>query len=225
MRKRCILCGKDKEPERLNRSLCFDCYYTKHVLRQPRPDLICPKCQKIVHYFVNGLCRSCNIANYNLAHRQEITDKERERRHKNIDRYRAVDRKRNETPARKEWKKAYQDVYYEKNKVYLQAYNREWMKSHKEQMGHYHAIRNTRKKQLPATLTPQEWQEILITHGNKCFYCGISGVTLHKEHKIPISRGGGFVKENIVPACGSCNSQKSFRTPEEFAEYLKEKKG
>ena len=47
---------------------------------------------------------------------------------------REVDQKRNQTDNRKAWKREYRKAYYEANKEKLQAYNREWMKAHKEQM-------------------------------------------------------------------------------------------
>ena len=219
--KNCTRCGKELSNKKS--SLCRNCYFTRKSW-QPSKIYVCPKCQRISKYLYNGLCASCNAAEYNLAHRQHATDLERERRHNNAERYREVDQRRNQTEARKAWKREYRKAYYEQNKEKLQAYNREWMRSHKEEMNHHHAVRHTRKKQLPATLTRAEWQEILTENNHRCFYCGASGVILHKEHQIPISRGGGYTKDNIVPACGSCNSQKSFRTPEEFAEYLQEKK-
>jgi 5-methylcytosine-specific restriction endonuclease McrA len=38
-----------------------------------------------------------------------------------------------------------------------------------------------------------------------------TGLKLTQEHVIPVSRGGGTTAENIVPACGKCNSSKKDR--------------
>jgi len=214
----CEHCGK--EISKGSKYLCWQCHSTKK-LWQPAP--VCSRCNRIAVNLIKGLCPICNTAKWNKEHRADITAKEKIRRSNNIERYRESDLRRNQTDKRKTWKREYRKAYYEQNKDKLQAYNREWMRSHKEEMNHYHAIRHTRKNQLPATLTKIEWQEILIENNHRCFYCGEDSLILHKEHKIPISRGGGFTKDNIVPACGSCNSQKSFRTPEEFTEYLKHK--
>jgi 5-methylcytosine-specific restriction endonuclease McrA len=216
----CTRCGKELSKGAIG--LCRNCYATRKSW-QPPIVYTCPKCNRTSKYLYNGMCAICNSANYVKNHRKETTDRERERRHKNIERYREVDQKRNQSEARKAWKREYRRLYYAKNKDKLQAYNREWMKAHKEEMGRHHANRRSRKKQLPCTLTQLEWQEILVENGYRCFYCGATDIPLNQEHKIPVSRGGGYTRENIVPACGSCNSQKSFRTPEEFAEYLKEK--
>lgn len=46
----------------------------------------------------------------------------------------------------------------------------------------------------------------------------------HLEHKIPVSRGGTNEYNNLAIACRSCNCRKSNKTPEEFLQYLEEKK-
>ena len=61
------------------------------------------------------------------------------------------------------------------------------------------------------TLTAQEWITILKEYNFKCAYCGCEFTLFNREtkdHVIPISKGGDNTKENIVPACQSCNSKK-----------------
>lgn len=74
--------------------------------------------------------------------------------------------------------------------------------------------RRARKAGLPATLTDTEWQKILQQYDYKCAYCRVTG-PLQQEHVIPVIQGGGYTKENIVPACPKCNRKKGPRTPEE----------
>ena len=40
------------------------------------------------------------------------------------------------------------------------------------------------------------------------------------DHKIPLSRGGHSTRENLVPCCKECNSQKKNLLPSEWAGYL-----
>lgn len=47
-----------------------------------------------------------------------------------------------------------------------------------------------------------------------CAYCGRPATTV--DHAIPISRGGGSRRGNLLPACASCNSRKRARTVDEF---------
>jgi 5-methylcytosine-specific restriction endonuclease McrA len=80
------------------------------------------------------------------------------------------------------------------------------------------AKRQAHKKQLPVSLSTQEWNAILEHYGHCCAYCGkpeSEAGTLAQEHVYPLSRGGGYTVTNIVPACKTCNSRKRNRTPEE----------
>ena len=57
-------------------------------------------------------------------------------------------------------------------------------------------------------LTEAEWFAILDAWA-RCAYCGADGVALQKDCVLPISRGGRYTIENVVPACRSCNASKS----------------
>ncbi|GAA5202611.1 HNH endonuclease signature motif containing protein [Microbacterium jejuense] len=57
-------------------------------------------------------------------------------------------------------------------------------------------------------LTLEEWEALLEAWG-ACAYCGADGVALQKDCVQPISRGGRYTFENVVPACRSCNASKS----------------
>lgn len=57
-------------------------------------------------------------------------------------------------------------------------------------------------------LTPDEWQALLEAWGG-CAYCGATDGPLQKDCVQPISRGGRYTFENVVPACRSCNASKS----------------
>lgn len=50
---------------------------------------------------------------------------------------------------------------------------------------------------------------------HRCRYCGVAGSGLSLDHVVPQSRGGANEPWNLVTACGSCNSRKGARTPEE----------
>lgn len=61
-------------------------------------------------------------------------------------------------------------------------------------------------------LTRKQWLEILGEFDHHCAYCNASGVRLTQDHMTPLSRGGQHTRDNIVPACLSCNASKGVRT-------------
>ena len=42
-----------------------------------------------------------------------------------------------------------------------------------------------------------------------CAYCQSTGVELQRDCIQPISRGGRYTLQNVVPACASCNASKN----------------
>ena len=69
------------------------------------------------------------------------------------------------------------------------------------------------QKSLLATLTTEQWEHIKSAYGNRCIYCGKSPQRLTQDHLIPLSRGGPYTADNIVPACSVCNTSKGNRIP------------
>jgi 5-methylcytosine-specific restriction endonuclease McrA len=56
-------------------------------------------------------------------------------------------------------------------------------------------------------LTDDQWEAIQEAWGG-CAYCGAPGGALQKDCVLPISRGGRYTVDNVVPACRSCNASK-----------------
>lgn len=71
------------------------------------------------------------------------------------------------------------------------------------------AARKRRRRFLAADndLTPAQWTAIQTAWG-ACAYCGGPG-PWQKDCVLPLSRGGRYTVENVVPACRSCNASKS----------------
>lgn len=87
--------------------------------------------------------------------------------------------------------------------------NRKFRQSEKGKltMARAKAKRRAKERALEHSLTVQEWTEIKNRQKGKCFWCH-KKAELHKDHVIPVSKGGPFNKENIVGACQSCNQIK-----------------
>jgi 5-methylcytosine-specific restriction endonuclease McrA len=72
------------------------------------------------------------------------------------------------------------------------------------------AARKRRRRFLAADndLTLAQWTTIRAAWGC-CAYCGDADAALQKDCVLPLSRGGRYTVENVVPACRSCNASKS----------------
>ena len=67
-----------------------------------------------------------------------------------------------------------------------------------------------RKRRVAAVvndLTDDQWHDLLEAWGG-CAYCGHLDAALQRDCVLPISRGGRYTLDNVVPACRSCNTSK-----------------
>jgi len=62
-----------------------------------------------------------------------------------------------------------------------------------------------RKHGREGTLIVREWEVMKAFTSGGCLFCG-SKDQITMEHMRPKAIGGGFTKENIVPACRRCNN-------------------
>jgi len=69
-------------------------------------------------------------------------------------------------------------------------------------------------------LTSAEWSTLQELWAG-CAYCGATGVPLQKDCVLPLSRGGRYTRDNVVPACGPCNASKC---NDEVTGWLRRKK-
>lgn len=99
----------------------------------------------------------------------------------------------------------------EKGKASLKRRRNKWLKtdSGKVYIKRKYA-RCKGKIDIKVDLTKVEWLEILAKYNNSCAYCG-NKEKLGQDHIIPLSRGGNHTKDNVVPACKSCNSKKGIK--------------
>jgi 5-methylcytosine-specific restriction protein A len=86
-----------------------------------------------------------------------------------------------------------------------------------------------RERDLAKTLRNSSWWQNKIANGCQCYYCGndLTAKSATMDHLLPISQGGKSTKNNVVPCCKSCNSQKrdlSFIEWQLFLEELKNSK-
>lgn len=67
---------------------------------------------------------------------------------------------------------------------------------------------------------------IFSTTNYHCFYCGIEidEKNWSVDHIIPLKKGGGNGKSNLVPCCMNCNRIKKDKDKEEFREWYSMRK-
>lgn len=123
------------------------------------------------------------------------------------------------------------EVYKEKDRVSRDnnrdkrlAYNKKWRDSHRDHrlaynrspQGKYTFYRTqSERRGIEFSLTMEEfifmWQE-------PCFYCGSEIGTIGLDR---VDNKQGYISNNIIPCCTSCNSAKGVKTFDEFMDYLK----
>ena len=94
---------------------------------------------------------------------------------------------------------------------------RNWERNNPERKAAADARLRARKHLLPDTFSGAEAKQLLSTL--PCFYCG-KKIDLTLDHFVPISRGGGTTRAQMVVACASCNSRKYDKLPEEIIRQL-----
>lgn len=158
-------------------------------------------------------------------------DKKRRNYEKNKDKYLQRSRERrlsNPEKARDYRKKYYLEnkeeillqckLYREKNIKKKRLYDKEYVSKNKEKLKAYRANnrtmfamnqqrRDARKKDLPNNYTVEQWETCKQHFDNECCYCG-KELQLTQDHFIPLSKGGEYTQNNIVPCCLSCNCSK-----------------
>lgn len=80
--------------------------------------------------------------------------------------------------------------------------------------------RRATKRLLPKTFSQRDWDTALVYFEGRCAVCNHpQGLwhTIAQDHWIPVSLGGGYTADNIIPLChgkGGCNNSKGKKHPE-----------
>jgi len=127
---------------------------------------------------------------------------------KGIERRRIAGRKRTKTTKFKQYRKWY-SKHTEKGIAYRKKQRKRWLKSPNGKLYNRRKAgrRRARRYSVLANLTNAEWGQILELYQGQCAYCGETK-PLTQDHIIPFAKGGEHIKDNVVPACKSCNSKK-----------------
>ncbi|MBJ9983593.1 HNH endonuclease [Bacillus sp. S70] len=175
-------------------------------------------------------CRNENMKKYRIENTEKCLEREKKYREENREKCRMSSRrfyynnKDNEEFKVKqdEWRKAWYEnnkdeilkrrrLKYHNNREYEISKVRKYQKTPKGKLSIKinGQKRRSRKKSLPSRYTTKEWCECINFFKSSCCYCGTVLENPTQEHFIPISKGGEYTKDNILPACSFCNTSKN----------------
>lgn len=182
---------------------------------------ICKKCKKELpltnEYFYKekmntdgfkGSCKKCMYGSnekYRNEHTVNITEylKQYQKNNKNI-----IAKKKKQYREKNKDKIAISNKEYRKNNLSkCKTIKREWTLNNKEKTAVSYEKRRSMKKQTVCTLTSRQWVCIKEKFNLECAYCG-GKLPLSQDHFVPLSKGGEYTVNNIIPACQPCNSSK-----------------
>lgn len=153
-------------------------------------------------------------ARYYIENKEEITHQTRSYYEKNRD---AILEKGKEYRSRnKDHYSAYNKKYRKKHKEHYNKYFKRYYKENPQVFKRARHRRLSKEKESLQTFTNEQWECVKSHFGNSCSYCGMTesehksafDEVLHQDHFVPLSTGGDYTHDNIVPACRSCNCSK-----------------
>jgi 5-methylcytosine-specific restriction endonuclease McrA len=201
---RCKHCGKDISGKRADAVYCSNKCKDKAYLEANAEKV---KARKKAYREANAE----KIKAYYEANAEKIKARRKAYREANAEKEKARQKARREANAEKE--KARHKAYREANAEKIKAYSKAWGEANAEKIKAHSQRRRTLKASLPATFTVEQWQGALAYFNNCCAYCGEELTKVHQEHFVPLSKGGGYTRDNIVPSCPKCNLRKNNRNP------------
>ena len=111
---------------------------------------------------------------------------------------------------------AYNKQYYAEHSGEIKIRTKEWAEANPEAMKEhgvftFHRSRS-KKNGIKADFTRAQWKDckeyFSVDGETYCAYCGKKIKRASMDHVIPFEHGGEYTKNNIIPACISCNASK-----------------
>ena len=121
---------------------------------------------------------------------------------------------------------AYQERYNREHKdsrrAYFRAYAKKYPQKSIEKAQKRLALKLNQMGEWPLSLAELESILFHTIQFGRCFYCSesITHGKYHRDHMVPLARGGLHDYRNICLACKLCNLRKHTKTAEEFIKQL-----
>ncbi|CEP79292.1 HNH endonuclease [[Clostridium] sordellii] len=166
-------------------------------------------------------CRKIETKEYRSKYREEVLERKRkwyeETKNRKEERYSKAPKSKvcsecGEEKEISEFRKRANGGYYGKCRICENKINRQYAKNNPEIIRQNKVITEQRRrkqaKKVKSTFTRKDWKECKEFFNGVCAYCGKKLTSLTQDHFIPLSKEGAYTKENILPACRTCNSSK-----------------
>lgn len=120
----------------------------------------------------------------------------------------------------KEEKQTKRKIYEELHRERIRDRFREYCHTHSEQYRIHDDKKRMRRLQVPGSHTAKDILAQYERQKGKCYWCGKKvhkGKNgYHRDHIVPLARGGSNNPDNLVIACHSCNESKRDKLPHEW---------
>jgi len=110
--------------------------------------------------------------------------------------------------------------YAAANRDRIREYDAAYRKANRERVRFHRNNYDHRKRANGGDLTHEDWLDIRASFGGRCVYCSNQD-QIELDHLVPVSNGGQHSKDNVVPACMTCNRTKSNKSLLAFLLYEK----
>lgn len=106
--------------------------------------------------------------------------------------------------------------YYKANRNYCLGLSKEWSRNNPYKTAYYRQERRSLMRNLEVSLTVEQWEFSLEYFDNRDAYTGLPMIVLSQDHIIPVSKGGGYTVNNIIPCDKHINSSKNNKEMEDW---------
>lgn len=134
---------------------------------------------------------------YYEANREAVKD--RSRRYQEVNREAIAERKR---------------LYYGANREAVAEQKRRHYEANREAARARNHVRRARKRAAGGSWTAADVAAKFEFQGGRCFYCTLPlGDDFHRDHFVPLAKGGSNAATNLVLSCAPCNLSKNAKLP------------
>ena len=108
--------------------------------------------------------------------------------------------------------------YREKTAERFNNYRKDWRKKNPDIARRDKYARRAREKSCAGSISVGITEDLLKKQKSRCACCAttLADGNIHRDHIVPLARGGDNSDENIQLLCGKCNRSKGAKDPIEF---------